>query len=92
MGYIEKWTPDNENRGMCTDDEMHSYLENMNFTIKVEQSHSKKAEWNLVLYFDPFPQKYLNYILRWEAKKSLVWKTITHGPDNEHDDGWPEEQ
>ena len=93
MGYIESWTPTNENRGMCTDEEMHNYLQNMNFTIKLEHHQGpKKSQWNLVLYFDPFPQKYLNYMSRWEAKKTLVWKTVEHDQDEKHDDDWIEEK
>ena len=92
MGYIESWTPINENRGMCTDEEMMAYLQNMNFIIKLEQHQGpKRTQWNLVLYFDPFPQKYLNYMLRWEAKKSYVWKTVEHSKDNEHPTDWTEE-
>lgn len=91
MGYIEEWTPDNENRGMCTDDEMHDYLHSMNFTVKIEHHQGpKESQYNLVLYFDPFPQKYLNYMLRWEAKKSYVWKTVEHSSDNDHSSDWTE--
>lgn len=92
MGYNAQWTSANENRGMCTDKEMYNYLLNMNFTIKLEQHQGpQKIQWNLVLYFDPFPQKYLNYMLRWEAKKTYVWKTVEHDPDDKHPTDWTEE-
>lgn len=61
---IHKANPDTG--PIATDEEMHRYLESMNFRIAWEDHVSKNRNTlhNIVLYFDPFPLKYLNYVRR----------------------------
>lgn len=70
-----KWNPTLEGRGIATEEEMQTFLENMKFEIKREEreindqneTSGKKKIVNLVLYFTPFEGKYLNYIRRWST-------------------------
>lgn len=69
------WNPALEGRGIATQEEMQTFLENMKFEIKREEreindhneTSGKKKIVNLVLYFTPFEGKYLNYIRRWST-------------------------
>ena len=60
---------------MPTDDQMKQFIESMNFQIKVEKhTGPKRTSYNIVLYFEPFKGRYLNYMRRWVAKytKALI--------------------
>lgn len=80
------WNPALEGRGIVTDEEMQTFLENMKFEIKREEreindkneTSGKKKIVNLVLYFTPFEGKYLNYIRRWSTNLYGMTKKRNH--------------
>lgn len=69
------WDPTLEGRGIATEEEMQTFLQNMKFEIKREEREindvnsttGKTKVVNLVLHFTPFEGKYLNYIRRWST-------------------------
>lgn len=85
------WNPALEGRGIATEEEMQTFLENMEFEIKREEREinsntptGKENVVNLVLYFTPFEGKYLNYIRRWSTnlygmtkKRNRYYITVT---------------
>lgn len=50
----------------ATDSEMMHYIRDQNVRLKIESHGSEK---NLVVHFDPFPVKYLNYVKKYNTKK-----------------------
>lgn len=50
------------NNSCATDEEMQEFISNLDVHLVVETYNGTK---NLVLYFTPFPVKYLNYLKRW---------------------------
>ena len=50
------------NNACATDREMENFISSLDVHLAVETHNNEK---NLILYFTPFPVKYLNYLKRW---------------------------
>lgn len=62
----------------ATDSEMMDFVRNQNVRLNIEERSGKK---NLVVHFDPFPVKYLNYVKKYNTKKP--YKVLSGGESQE---------